>query len=557
MTRPGDGMPPEHDPQQPLPEEGLPSNVSDEDLFDNFRLPGEPPRSDRDAPPRSDQDAPALSDRDVPPRADQDAPAHSDRVEPAQPQEPSADRPAPGGPDDGMAPWQGASPDPVDGAADSAAARTPDEPSDVRSAAAAGMPAAAHGAGHADGRGRRRDEELYAPGREPREQDPEDAGWSLLGTDGKDPDADAADRGRDEEDPVAAERRRRRRFRQIRGIVIIGALVLIIGSILSRVVGGLLPGDAADHPRTSGDEVTFTVNSGEGAILIGRRLEEAGIVASAEAFQQAAEMSPGQHIQPGEYDMQEQMTAADAVESLQGAGRAAVAYVVVNRGERLPEVLDTLAASTPHERAEFVDAVEDPTAYGLPEQATTVEGYLAAGEYRLPLRDSPEDMVRALVEPTFAELEEMGVTDADEQFRTVTIASIVEAEALPDDYAVVAGIIENRLKPDNSETHGLLQIDATVIYGLGERRLQFSSAERRDASNEYNTYVHKGLTPGPIGAPSLAAIDAAAQPEDNDYYYWVTVDISTGETKFAETYAEHRKYQDEYRAYCRENPDIC
>ena len=388
----------------------------------------------------------------------------------------------------------------------------------------------------------------------PGEDDPNDAGWSLFGDD---PAADDHDGAAGGEDPVAAERRRRRRSRQIRGVIIIGVLVLLIGTLVTRVIGGLLPGDAEDYARTSGDEVTFTVNSGEGAILIGRRLEEAGIVASAEAFQEAAEMSPGKHMQPGEYDLQERMTAADAVEALQGASRAAVAYVVVNPGQRLPEVLDELAASTPHDRAAFAAAVEDPTRFGLPEQAKTVEGYLAAGEYRLPVKDSAEDMVRALVEPTFAELEKMGVTDEDEQFRAVTIASIVEAEALPDDYPVVAGIIENRLKPDNRETHGLLQIDATVIYGLGERRLQFSSAERRDASNEYNTYVHKGLPPGPIGAPSLKAIDAAAQPQDNDFYYWVTVDISTGETKFAKTYEQHRKYQDEYRAYCRENPDIC
>ncbi|SJN16674.1 protein YceG like [Micrococcus lylae] len=517
MTRPGDETPPEADPHQG-PFESLPSSVPDDDLVDTFRLPGEPARSTEAAPVHPDGPA---------------APSPEDHAAGQAGQDPAASAGASGPPHDGRPAGQGVSPGPTDD-------------SD-------GAPAAGSGDRRTSGAGRRRDEELYAPGEEPREVDPDDAGWSLLGAQDDREDA----QGETEEDPVAAERRRLRRRRRIRGIIVIGVLVLVIGSILSRVIGGLLPGDAADYPRTSGDTVTFTVNDGEGAILIGRRLEEAGIVASAEAFRQAAEMSPGKHIQPGEYDMQEQMTAEDAVESLQGAGRGAVAYVAVNRGERLQEVLDSLAAATPHDRAEFAEAVSDPQKYGLPEQATTVEGYLASGEYRLPLKDSAEDMVRALIDPTFAELEKMGVTDPDEQFRTVTIASIVEAEALPDDYPMVAGIIENRLKPDNRETDGLLQIDATVIYGLGERRLQFSSAERRDKSNEYNTYVHKGLPPGPIGAPSLKAIDAAAKPKENDYYYWVTVDISTGETKFAKTYAEHQKYQDEYRAYCRENPDIC
>lgn len=469
MTRPEDPRLPDQDPQLPAQDPDLPATVTDDDLADTFRLPGE-----------------GVVQTPAP-----------------------APTPTPAG-------QTGPEPGPVD------------EPDPAR-----------------------------RPAQEPEDDSAEDAGWELLG-----PAAAGADREDEreepaEEDPVAAARRRRRRFRQIRGIAIILVVLLVLGSILSQAITGLLPRSAPDHSSTRGEEVSFTVNAGEGAILIGRRLEEAGIVASEQAFREAAEMSPGKEIQAGEYTLQEQMTAADAVEALQGAGRAAVAYVVVNQGQRLSEVLDALAAGTRHERSAFVEAVADPQKYGLPEQAETVEGYLAAGEYRLPAKDSAEEMVRALIEPTFAELEAMGVTDPDEQFRTVTIASIVEAEALPQDYRRVAGIIENRLEPDNQETHGLLQIDATVIYGLGERRLQFTSAERRDESNAYNTYVHKGLTPGPIGAASSAAIDAAADPEDNDYYYWVTVDISTGETKFAKTYAEHQKYQDEYRAYCRENPDIC
>src|SRR5699024_11914327 len=83
------------------------------------------------------------------------------------------------------------------------------------------------------------------------------------------------------------------------------------------------------------------------------------------------------------------------------------------------------------------------------------------------------------------------ITDEEQQHRLVTIASIVEAEALPEDYALVAGIIENRLDSTNEQTNGYLQIDATVIYGLGIRQLQFTAEDRQDASNEYNTYAHR------------------------------------------------------------------
>ena len=194
---------------------------------------------------------------------------------------------------------------------------------------------------------------------------------------------------------------------------------------------------------------------------------------------------------------------------------------------------------------------------GLPESAPSLEGYLAPGEYRFDIESEPAEILTLLTEPTFATLEADGVTDEAEQLRTLTIASILEAEALPKDYATVAGIIENRLHPDNPETDGKLQIDATVIYGLGQRQLQFTQEEKEDAANEYNTYVHRGLPPGPIGAPSTEAIDAASNPEDNEYYYWVTTNIETGETKFARDYATHREYQQEYRDYCAENEEIC
>ena len=62
---------------------------------------------------------------------------------------------------------------------------------------------------------------------------------------------------------------------------------------------------------------------------------------------------------------------------------------------------------------------------------------------------------------------------------------------------------------------------------------------------------------GPIGSPSTEAIDAAANPAENDYYYWVTVNLDTGETKFAATLEEHAENVDEYQQWCSENEDKC
>lgn len=359
-------------------------------------------------------------------------------------------------------------------------------------------------------------------------------------------------------DEVKREARRKRRRR--RNLVLAGAfgVFVLMVAALSFGLKGLLPQPAArDYEGPGGEQVSFTVNQGEGALAIGTRLVEQDIVASQDAFITAMNQARSDNdIQPGDYELKRQMPAADAVSVLLREGQEAVHYVAINRGMRLNEAFEALSTSTGRPVEEFQEAGSDPSAFGLPDDAPSLEGYLAPGEYRFPVTTEPVDVLKILVEPTFAALEDLGITDEEEQFRTVTIASIVEAEALPSDYAMVAGIIENRLQP-NEETNGYLQIDATLIYGLGQRQLQFSEAEKQNADNKYNSYYYRGLPPGPIGAPSREALEAAAEPEDSDYFYWITTNIETGETKFSEDYAQHRAYQQEYREYCAQNADIC
>jgi UPF0755 protein len=140
----------------------------------------------------------------------------------------------------------------------------------------------------------------------------------------------------------------------------------------------------------------------------------------------------------------------------------------------------------------------------------------------------------------------------------MTVASLVEAEASrQEDRGKVARVIYNRIEnPGTAGTVGLLQIDATINYAIG-RDLGFAiSPEDREFDSPYNTYVSEGLPPGPIEAPGDAAIAAAAHPTEGDWYYYVTVNLRTGETKFAETYDEFLTYDNEFDAYC-ETSDAC
>src|SRR5690606_17871762 len=110
-------------------------------------------------------------------------------------------------------------------------------------------------------------------------------------------------------------------------------------------------------------------------------------------------------------------------------------------------------------------------------------------------------------------------------------ASLIEKEAVLDtDRPMMARVIENRL-----DQGWPLQIDATLVYNLGKPGSELTDAELNDTSNPYNSRKVKGLPPTPIGAPGVASIDAVLAPAAGDWMFWVTVNLDTGETKFAST----------------------
>ena len=89
-----------------------------------------------------------------------------------------------------------------------------------------------------------------------------------------------------------------------------------------------------------------------------------------------------------------------------------------------------------------------------------------------------------------------------------------------------------------------LYIDASVAYGLNKSCTELTTADTEDPTNPYNTYVHPGLPPGPIASPGEASIDAVLHPADGPWKFWVTINLDTKETRFAETYDEQLQNQE-------------
>jgi UPF0755 protein len=167
------------------------------------------------------------------------------------------------------------------------------------------------------------------------------------------------------------------------------------------------------------------------------------------------------------------------------------------------------------------------------------EGYLFPDTYRfLPEVTAAEivEKMRSTFNKKTADLEPYGEYSMNDW---VIIASILEREVQSgDDMAMVADIIYKRL-----DIGMALQMDSTVNYFTGKDTPSISFADR-DIDNPYNTYLYPGLPPGPISNPGLAALVGAAQPESNDYFYFLT--DAEGNVHYAVTYDEHLANKSRY-----------
>jgi UPF0755 protein len=181
----------------------------------------------------------------------------------------------------------------------------------------------------------------------------------------------------------------------------------------------------------------------------------------------------------------------------------------------------------------------EPFLAGRP-SGVSLEGFLFPDTYSIPDRSTAHDIVQMQLSD-FAKKAMPAMTGLSPQqvYATVIIASMVEREAKFDaDRPLVAGVIANRLAAGN-----LLQIDATVNYGLGLNGGALSAAQLAQ-DTPYNTYLHAGLPPTPISNPGASSVSAAAHPAKNDYFFYVS-DCS-GHNHYSVTLQEHEQQIRQY-----------
>ena len=258
--------------------------------------------------------------------------------------------------------------------------------------------------------------------------------------------------------------RRRRRFLALVLSLTVFVVAIAVGA---QFLKPLLGGDTvADYPGPGTGQVTITVPEGAGPKSVATELLDKKVIANAESFLKEFAASGGA-LSPGDFSMRQEMKNSDAVAVLLNKDKSKVMYFALSAGKRISESLQAISEGTGIPVADLKALSDAPSQFGVPAKAKNLEGFLSPGEYRFPLGTTARDILQKLVTATLDELKAQGVTDPAKQYDVVTVASIVQAEGGQAEYGDVAGAIYNRLKPNNTETNGLIQSDATVTYGLG------------------------------------------------------------------------------------------
>ncbi|HVG65803.1 MAG TPA: endolytic transglycosylase MltG, partial [Actinomycetota bacterium] len=343
-------------------------------------------------------------------------------------------------------------------------------------------------------------------------------------------------------------------FRRL--VVIVLALAVIGGGVavaykaLKPVVEGFL--ESNDYPGPGTGEVRVTVDQGAGGSAIAKTLADQDVVKSSKAFIEAANNDPkSAGIQPGVYEMKKQMKASDALAILVDPKNRLVTRVTIPEGLWASEIYAKLSKSSGIPVAQYAAAAKKVDELGLPPSAKgNIEGYLFPASYEFGPTATALDQLKQMVAESTKRLDALGITP-DRMERVVTVASLVEGEAQNEaDRSKVARVVENRLASKMS-----LGFDSTVNYIFKKRGVP--TQDMLDSDNPYNTRRFTGLPPGPISNPGESALEAAASPVAGPWLYFVTVDLDTGETKFASTYAEHQRNVAQFQKWCADNKGKC
>jgi UPF0755 protein len=327
--------------------------------------------------------------------------------------------------------------------------------------------------------------------------------------------------------------------------------LLVVFLVLAVVVGAFVYSRLAPvydtYQAYQEPEVFVDVPPGAGPIAIGQRLAESGVVRDPQTFRTAVWLSGrSRDLKAGEYRFDRPMTALEVVDKI-ARGDVHQRFLTFREGLTIAEMAHVYEEAGFGSASEFLAAASDPTPIqALDPQATDLEGYLFPETYAMRRGTTAAALVAQMVNlftRTYAPIEEAAKALGLTVRQTVTLASLIEKEtSVPDERPIVSGVFHNRQRIGMP-----LQTDPTVIYALQLAGRYDGNIRRADLQidSPYNTYRHRGLPPGPIAAPGKASLEAAVNPADVEYLYFVS--RNDGSHVFARTLTEHNRNVQEWQ----------
>jgi len=345
-------------------------------------------------------------------------------------------------------------------------------------------------------------------------------------------------------------------------------LLLAILAVVATAVVMLLSAEIRRTGGTDDTPIEFVVEPGETTNSIATRLADQKLIRQPLLFVVLARLQElDSKLQAGNFLLRQNMTMNEIMVALQQS-RVKEVQITIIEGMRIEQIASVvgnagiLAIDEEIALAAFrnADRFREGNVYlsSIPSGAS-LEGYLFPDTYRFNETATITDVVSVLLghfSEQYSTIErEVQVADVSVH-QIVTMASIIQREATrQDEMALISAVFWNRLKPENAgETGGgKLQSDPTVQYILGTAadwwpKLDNLTIEQiNTAPGPYNTRVLTGLPPGPISAPGLNALRAAARPDATaNYMYFVAACGEPGKHNFAASYAEFLAFEQQY-----------
>jgi UPF0755 protein len=291
-----------------------------------------------------------------------------------------------------------------------------------------------------------------------------------------------------------------------------------------------------------GEAVEVVIPSNTSTANIGTILHTKGVVKNAKLFRFYAQFKGKGGFEAGKYSLRKNSSFDETLRVLTlGAQVPETSKLTIPEGFRIEQIGQRIQEKVPNRTAQaFIDVVASGKIRSVyqPSETTSLEGFLFPETYTVGLDDDEATMATRMVETFDSVADEVKISDSMgkvgiKPYEALIVASLIEEEAkLDSDRAKISRVIYNRLKTDVA-----LQIDATIIYGMGGGITRVLNEDLKK-DGPFNSYTRKGLPPTPITNPGKASLEAALNPEPGNWLYYV-VTTPEGAHSFATTYKQH------------------